>query len=31
MAVTYYALRGPFGELTPVDHFTLTRPRTDVV
>ena len=31
MAVTYYALRGPFGDVTPVDRFALTRPRTDVV
>jgi hypothetical protein len=27
MAATYYAVRGPFGETTPVDRFTLTRPR----
>jgi 3',5'-cyclic AMP phosphodiesterase CpdA len=25
--VTYYAVTGPFGDLTPVDRFTLTRPR----
>ncbi len=25
--VTYYAVTGPYGELTPVDRFTLTRPR----
>jgi len=31
MAVAYYALRGPFGDVTPVDRFTLTRPRTDIV
>jgi hypothetical protein len=31
MAATYYALRGPFGDVTPVDRFTLTRPRTDSV
>jgi 3',5'-cyclic AMP phosphodiesterase CpdA len=24
--VTYYAVTGPYGELTPVDRFTLTRP-----
>jgi Calcineurin-like phosphoesterase/Purple acid Phosphatase, N-terminal domain len=29
MAATYYAVNGPFGEVTPVDKFTLTRPRTD--
>ena len=27
MAATYYAVNGPFGEVTPVDKFTLTRPR----
>ncbi|HKP43837.1 metallophosphoesterase family protein [Mycobacterium sp.] len=27
MAATYYAVKGPFGEVTPVDKFTLTRPR----
>jgi 3',5'-cyclic AMP phosphodiesterase CpdA len=27
IAVTYYAVSGPFGDLTPVDQFTLTRPR----
>jgi hypothetical protein len=26
---TYYALTGPWGELAPVDRFTLTRPRRD--
>ncbi|MBV9313127.1 MAG: metallophosphoesterase family protein [Pseudonocardia sp.] len=26
--VTYYAVAGPFGELTPVDRFSLTRPRS---
>jgi 3',5'-cyclic AMP phosphodiesterase CpdA len=25
--VTYYAVQGPYGELIPVDRFTLTRPR----
>jgi hypothetical protein len=25
--VTYYAVTGPYAELTPVDRFTLTRPR----
>ncbi|MBV9315561.1 MAG: metallophosphoesterase family protein [Pseudonocardia sp.] len=25
--VTYYAVTGPYGELTPVDTFTMTRPR----
>jgi 3',5'-cyclic AMP phosphodiesterase CpdA len=29
MAATYYAVHGPFGEVTPVDQFTLTRPRRD--
>jgi 3',5'-cyclic AMP phosphodiesterase CpdA len=29
MAVTYHALRGPFGDATPVDRFALTRPRTE--
>jgi hypothetical protein len=28
MAATYFAVNGPFGEMTPVDKFTLTRPRT---
>jgi hypothetical protein len=27
MAATYFAVNGPFGEMTPVDKFTLTRPR----
>jgi hypothetical protein len=27
--VTYYAVSGPFGALTPVDTFTLVRPRRD--
>jgi len=27
IAVTYYAVNGPYGDLTPVDQFTLTRPR----
>ncbi len=27
--VTYYAVSGPFATLTPVDQFTLTRPRRD--
>jgi hypothetical protein len=27
MAATYFAVNGPFGEVTPVDKFTLTRPR----
>jgi hypothetical protein len=27
MAATYYAVNGPFGEVTPVDKFVLTRPR----
>ncbi len=31
IAVTYYALGGAFGDVTQVDRFTLTRPRTDVV
>jgi hypothetical protein len=26
---TYYAVHGPFGELTPVDRFRLTKPRRD--
>jgi len=26
---TYFALQGPFAEPTPVDEFTLVRPRTD--
>jgi hypothetical protein len=29
MKVTYYAVSGPFGNLTPVDQFTLVRPRRD--
>jgi hypothetical protein len=29
ITATYYAVNGPFGELTPVDHFVLTRPRGD--
>jgi hypothetical protein len=29
MAATYYAVKGPFGETTAVDQFTLTRPRRD--
>ena len=29
MTVTYYAVAGPFGTLTPVDRFTLVRPRRD--
>ena len=29
MTATYYAVRGPFGEVTPVDKFTLSRPRRD--
>ncbi|MGH3767146.1 MAG: purple acid phosphatase family protein [Pseudonocardiaceae bacterium] len=28
VAVTYYAVSGPFGDLIPVDRFTLTRPRS---
>ena len=28
ISATYYAVNGPFGEATPVDKFTLTRPRT---
>ncbi|MFF3908089.1 purple acid phosphatase family protein [Streptomyces sp. NPDC001848] len=27
--VTYYAVDGPYGDLLPVDRFTLTRPRGD--
>ncbi|MFF3572210.1 hypothetical protein ACFYXQ_30960 [Nocardia jiangxiensis] len=27
MHVTYYAASGPYGDLLPVDRFTLTRPR----
>lgn len=27
--VTYHTAGGPYGDLTPVDHFTLTRPRGD--
>ncbi|MFE7661374.1 purple acid phosphatase family protein [Streptomyces celluloflavus] len=29
MHVTYYTFDGPYGELTPVDTFTLERPRRD--
>lgn len=29
ITVTYYAVAGPFGALTPVDQFTMTRPRRD--
>ncbi|MDT5093338.1 MAG: hypothetical protein QOH60_2701 [Mycobacterium sp.] len=29
MQATYYVIGGPYGEATPVDRFTLTRPRTD--
>jgi hypothetical protein len=29
IAATYYALRGPFGDATPVDRFTLIKPRAD--
>ena len=29
ITATYYAIDGPFGELIPVDHFTLIRPRGD--
>jgi hypothetical protein len=29
MAATYYAVNEPFGEVKPVDKFTLTWPRTD--
>lgn len=29
MAATYYAVNGAFGEVTLVDKFTMTRPRTD--
>jgi hypothetical protein len=29
MAATYYAVTGPFGRVTPVDRFTLMRPRRD--
>jgi len=29
IAATYYAVTGPFGDLVPVDRFTLTRPRND--
>jgi hypothetical protein len=29
MAATYYAVHGPFGDVTPVDQVTLTRPRRD--
>jgi len=27
MAATYYAVHEPFGEVMPVDKFTMTRPR----
>jgi hypothetical protein len=27
IAVTYYAVNGPYGDLTSVDQFPLTRPR----
>ncbi|MCF3105756.1 metallophosphoesterase family protein [Streptomyces roseoverticillatus] len=30
MRVTYYTFDGPHGDLTPVDTFTLQRPRSDV-
>ncbi|MER6524126.1 metallophosphoesterase family protein [Streptomyces sp. NPDC001508] len=30
MAVTYYAVTGPYGQIDPVDTFTLRRPRNDV-
>ncbi|MGP9022728.1 purple acid phosphatase family protein [Streptomyces sp. BR1] len=30
MRVTYYTFDGPYGDLTPVDTFTLERPRGDV-
>jgi 3',5'-cyclic AMP phosphodiesterase CpdA len=29
MAATYYAVNGPFGGVTAIDEFTLTRPRRD--
>ncbi|MCW2687824.1 MAG: hypothetical protein JWR37_2714 [Mycobacterium sp.] len=29
MQATYYAVNGPFGDVKPVDQFTLSRPRTD--
>lgn len=29
IVATYYAVNGPFGEATPVDRFTLMRPRRD--
>jgi 3',5'-cyclic AMP phosphodiesterase CpdA len=29
ITVTYYAVSGPFGSLTPVDRFVLVRPRRD--
>ncbi len=29
MAATYYAVDGPFGGVTAIDEFTLTRPRRD--
>jgi 3',5'-cyclic AMP phosphodiesterase CpdA len=31
ITATYYTVRGPFGDATPVDRFTLTRPRVDAV
>jgi 3',5'-cyclic AMP phosphodiesterase CpdA len=31
IAATYYAINGPFGDIAPVDQFTLTRPRRDSV
>ena len=29
IAATYYAVKGPFGALEPVDRFTLVKPRSD--
>jgi 3',5'-cyclic AMP phosphodiesterase CpdA len=29
ITATHYAVNGPFGDLIPVDHFTLSRPRAD--
>jgi hypothetical protein len=29
IAATYYAVTGPFGRTTPIDRFTLARPRRD--
>jgi hypothetical protein len=29
MSATYYAVSGAYGEMRPVDKFTMTRPRTD--